>query len=80
DPHHGDAELVAVVRVEEAEAQGVNDRVQLSVAEAGIQRRLRRSAQLGGVTLVAPETVFLSYDTVLERDVLVEPHVVIGPR
>jgi len=76
----GDELGVAVVRVEEAEAQGVNDRVQLSVAEAGIQRRLRRSAQLGGVTLVAPETVFLSYDTVLERDVLVEPHVVIGPR
>ena len=71
---------VAVVPVEEAEAQGVNDRVQLSVAEAEIQRRLRRSAQLGGATLIAPETVFLSHDTVMGRDVLIEPHVVIGPR
>jgi bifunctional UDP-N-acetylglucosamine pyrophosphorylase / glucosamine-1-phosphate N-acetyltransferase len=70
---------VTTVPVEEAEAQGVNDRVQLSVAEAAIQERLRRNAMLGGATLVAPETVFLSYDTVLGRDVIVEPNVVFGP-
>lgn len=71
---------VAVVAVDEAEAQGVNDRVQLAVAEAEIQSRLRHVAQLGGATLIAPETVFLSADTVLGRDVLVEPHVVFGRR
>jgi bifunctional UDP-N-acetylglucosamine pyrophosphorylase/glucosamine-1-phosphate N-acetyltransferase len=32
-----------------------------------------------GVTLVAPETVFLSSDTRLGRDVTVEPNVVFGP-
>jgi bifunctional UDP-N-acetylglucosamine pyrophosphorylase / glucosamine-1-phosphate N-acetyltransferase len=32
-----------------------------------------------GATLVAPETVFLSHDTRLGRDVIVEPHVVFGP-
>ncbi|WP_336489292.1 bifunctional UDP-N-acetylglucosamine diphosphorylase/glucosamine-1-phosphate N-acetyltransferase GlmU [Methylobacterium nigriterrae] len=75
----GDGLGVAVVPVEEAEAQGVNDRVQLGVAEAAIQARLRRAAQLGGATLIAPETVFLSADTVLGRDAVVEPHVVFGP-
>ncbi|KQP93775.1 bifunctional N-acetylglucosamine-1-phosphate uridyltransferase/glucosamine-1-phosphate acetyltransferase [Methylobacterium sp. Leaf113] len=70
---------VAVVPVAEAEAQGVNDRVQLAVAEAEIQGRLRRAAQIAGATLIAPETVFFSIDTVLGRDVLVEPHVVFGP-
>ena len=70
---------VTVVPVDEAEAQGVNDRVQLSVAEAAIQAQLRRSAMLGGATLIAPETVFLSHDTVLGCDVIVEPHVVFGP-
>ena len=74
-----DGLAVAVVPVDEAEAQGVNDRVQLSVAEATIQARLCRAAQIGGATLVAPETVFFSVDTVLGRDVLVEPHVVFGP-
>lgn len=74
-----DGLAVAVVGVDAAEAQGVNDRVQLAVAEAAIQARLRRAAQLGGATLIAPETVFFSTDTVLGRDVLVEPHVVFGP-
>ena len=32
-----------------------------------------------GATLIAPETVFLSFDTKIGRDVLIEPHVVIGP-
>ncbi|NEU11232.1 bifunctional UDP-N-acetylglucosamine diphosphorylase/glucosamine-1-phosphate N-acetyltransferase GlmU [Methylobacterium sp. BTF04] len=75
-----DGLAVAVVDVAEAEAQGVNDRVQLSVAEAAIQGRLRHAAQVAGATLIAPETVFFSHDTVLGRDVVVEPHVVFGPR
>ncbi|HJE23242.1 MAG TPA: bifunctional UDP-N-acetylglucosamine diphosphorylase/glucosamine-1-phosphate N-acetyltransferase GlmU [Methylorubrum populi] len=75
----GDGLSVAVVAVAEDEAQGVNDRVQLSIAEATIQARLRRAAQLGGATLVAPETVYLSVDTVLGRDVVIEPHCVFGP-
>ena len=40
-----------------------------------MQRRLRRAAMDAGVTLVAPETVFLSADTRLGRDVVVEPNV-----
>jgi len=62
----------------ETEVMGVNDRVQLAAAEAGMQERLRRQAMLNGATLIAPETVFLSCDTRIGRDVLIEPHVVIG--
>ena len=36
-------------------------------------------AMRDGVTLIAPETVFFAHDTVLGRDVLVEPNVVFGP-
>ena len=43
-----------------------------------MQRRLRTQAMLGGATLIAPETVFLSMDTKIGRDVTIEPHVVIG--
>ena len=57
---------------------GVNDRVQLAAAEAAMQRRLRRRAMIEGATLIAPETVFLSMDTKIGRDVTIEPHVVIG--
>ena len=63
----------------ESEVMGVNDRVQLAAAEAVLQARLREGAMRNGATLVAPETVFLSHDTRLGRDVLVEPHVVFGP-
>lgn len=68
-----------VVVCDEEEVLGVNDRAQLAVAEAIWQRRRRREAMLGGATLVAPETVWLSYDTVIGSDVLIEPNVVIGP-
>ena len=69
----------AAARAEADEVAGVNSRVQLAEAEAILQRRLRLAAMAGGATLVAPETVFLSADTVLGRDVIVEPHVVFGP-
>src|SRR5579875_2855441 len=58
---------------------GVNTRAELAAAEALMQRRLRARAMAAGATLVAPETVFLCADTRLDRDVVVEPHVVFGP-
>lgn len=63
----------------ESEVMGINDRVQLAQAEAILQARLRERAMRAGVTLVAPETVFLSHDTRLAADVVVEPNVVFGP-
>ena len=64
----------------EEEVLGVNDRVQLARAEAALQHRLREPAMRDGATLVAPETVYFSHDTVLGRDVVVEPHVIFGPK
>lgn len=71
-------ERAVIAVVPEEEIHGVNDRVQLAQAERMMQERLRRAAMMSGVTLVAPETVFFSYDTKLGRDVVVEPHVVFG--
>jgi bifunctional UDP-N-acetylglucosamine pyrophosphorylase / glucosamine-1-phosphate N-acetyltransferase len=69
----------AATTVAVEDVQGVNDRVQLAAAETVMQRRLRERHLLAGVTMTAPETVFLSYDTQLARDVTIEPHVVFGP-
>ena len=62
----------------EDEIMGVNDRIDLARAEAALQSRLRHAAMESGVTMIAPETVFLAADAVIERDVIIDPHVVIG--
>ncbi len=63
----------------EDEVRGINTKAQLAETEAALQQRLRAAALEAGVTLVAPETVFLSADTKFGRDVVVEPFVVFGP-
>lgn len=60
------------------EGVGINSQTQLAEVEALVQEQLRRTAIDRGVTLVAPETVFLAADTELEPGALVEPYVVFG--
>ncbi|MFG1212628.1 bifunctional UDP-N-acetylglucosamine diphosphorylase/glucosamine-1-phosphate N-acetyltransferase GlmU [Xanthobacter flavus] len=74
-----DGRSAVAAKADVDEVAGVNSRIQLAEAEAILQKRLRLSAMAEGVTLIAPETVFFSADTVLGRDVIVEPHVVFGP-
>ena len=63
----------------EDEAMGVNSREQLAAAEAVFQRRARARAMEAGATLIAPETVWFSFDTTIGRDVTIEPNVFFGP-
>lgn len=58
---------------------GVNNRVELAEAESVWQKRARRKMMLDGVTMVAPETVFLAYDTEIGPDTILEPNIVFGP-
>lgn len=67
------------VTCEEAETLGINSRAELAVAEGIFQSRSRAEALADGVTLVAPETVFFAFDTVVGRDTVIEPNVVFGP-
>jgi bifunctional UDP-N-acetylglucosamine pyrophosphorylase/glucosamine-1-phosphate N-acetyltransferase len=68
------------VEVEEDDVRGINTKAQLAEAEAVAQQRLRRAALDAGVTLVAPETIFLCADTKFGKDVTVEPYVVFGEK
>jgi bifunctional UDP-N-acetylglucosamine pyrophosphorylase / glucosamine-1-phosphate N-acetyltransferase len=63
----------------EDEVLGINSREQLAAAEAIYQGRARRRAMVEGATLIAPESVWFSHDTVIGRDVTVEPNVFFGP-
>ena len=74
-----EGEHVAAVEAPEAELRGINTRVELAAAEATVQSWLRIAAMEAGVTMTAPDSVFLCADTVFEQDVSVGPDVVFGP-
>jgi bifunctional UDP-N-acetylglucosamine pyrophosphorylase/glucosamine-1-phosphate N-acetyltransferase len=75
----GDGLAVVPVVCRAEEAAGINARAQLAAAEAAFQARARARAMREGATLIAPDTVWFSYDTALGRDVVVEPNVFFGP-
>ena len=67
------------IECSENEVLGVNARGELAAAEAIWQRRARERIMAEGATLIAPETVWLSFDTEVGSDVLIEPNVFFGP-
>jgi bifunctional UDP-N-acetylglucosamine pyrophosphorylase / glucosamine-1-phosphate N-acetyltransferase len=68
-----------VIETSEDEVRGINTKAQLAEAEGVMQAKLRKAALDAGVTMTAPETVYLAADTKFGRDVTIEPFVVIGP-
>ena len=67
------------VLCDEAETLGINSRVELAAAEAAFQARARAEALDEGITLIAPDSVHFSHDTVIGRDSVIEQNVVFGP-
>ncbi|ASR38048.1 UDP-N-acetylglucosamine diphosphorylase/glucosamine-1-phosphate N-acetyltransferase [Prauserella marina] len=55
--------------------EGVNDRVQLSAAEAELNRRIVRKWQLAGVTVRDPASTWIDAGVALARDVVLAPGV-----
>ncbi len=70
---------VTAVACDEAQTLGINSRADLAAADAVFQVQARSALLDLGVTLMAPETVYLAADTVIGRDTVIEPNVVFGP-
>ncbi len=70
---------VTAVSCDENETLGINSRAHLAEAEAVFQANARLELMDLGVTLQQPETVMLSFDTVIGRDTFIEPNVYFGP-
>jgi bifunctional UDP-N-acetylglucosamine pyrophosphorylase/glucosamine-1-phosphate N-acetyltransferase len=68
-----------VIKTSEDEVRGINTKAQLAEAEQVMQAKLRKAALDAGVTLIAPDTIYLAADTTFGKDVTIEPFVVIGP-
>lgn len=70
---------VRAVQVDPAAAIGVDSQDILAVAEGHFQRARRNELMAAGVTMPAPDTVYLSFDTCIAAGAMVEPFVVFGP-
>jgi bifunctional UDP-N-acetylglucosamine pyrophosphorylase/glucosamine-1-phosphate N-acetyltransferase len=74
-----DGRAVRVIEGDPIEATGPNSRAEIAQAEAMWQVERRAQAMADGASLVAPDTVWFSWDSEIGRDVLIEPNVVFGP-
>ncbi len=69
---------VSFIEINEEEILGINNQIDLSIAEKISQKSLRKQAMLNGIKLVDPDTVYLNFDTKIGKDVIIHPNVVIG--
>jgi bifunctional UDP-N-acetylglucosamine pyrophosphorylase/glucosamine-1-phosphate N-acetyltransferase len=76
---NADGRACVVVTTDAFDVAGINSRAQLAEMEGEWQARRRVQAMDDGATLIAPETVWFAHDTVIGRDVLIEPNVFFGP-
>ena len=76
---NGDGRHCAVVTTDPFAVAGINSRAELAEMEGQWQARRRLQAMADGATLIAPETVWFSHDTMVGRDVVIEQNVVFGP-
>mgnify|MGYP001178577908 FL=1 len=67
-----------IVLGEESEIMGINDKKELAEAEKILQENLRNKFLKKGVSMKDPDTVYLSADTKIGKDVTIYPHVFIG--
>jgi bifunctional UDP-N-acetylglucosamine pyrophosphorylase/glucosamine-1-phosphate N-acetyltransferase len=71
---HADGGAVRAVRTDDPQlVEGVNDRVQLAVLRAELNRRLLDAWMRSGVTVVDPATTWVDVDVELARDVTLLP-------
>ena len=79
DLARGEGRSVRVAFADEAAVAGVNSQAELAVAEAAFQTRRRAALMAEGVTMTAPTTVHLAWDTKVAAGVTIEPNVVFAP-
>lgn len=74
-----DGDRAIVVETDPDEVIGINSRSELAYAEERWQAKRREEVMAAGASLIAPETVWFAHDTVIGRDVTIEPNVFFGP-
>lgn len=70
----GGASVIAEQAGGPEEGWGVNDRMQLARAEAVMRQRIREKWMLAGVTMTAPESVYIDADVRIGMDTIILPN------
>ena len=65
------------VECSETEVLGINSRKQLIELDLKFQKIIKDKLIKNGATLIQPETIRVSYDTILGKDVIIEPNCII---
>lgn len=73
-----DGHKAGFILCDERETAGVNTPAQLREVAKAFQEQRREDALSQGAKMIAPETVYFHYDTVIGSDVIIEPNVVFG--
>ncbi|MBI2821944.1 MAG: bifunctional UDP-N-acetylglucosamine diphosphorylase/glucosamine-1-phosphate N-acetyltransferase GlmU [Acidobacteria bacterium] len=73
----GGGRVVGVLSDQTENLLGINTRADLALAERQIWRRRARQWMLAGVTLLNPDTFFVSHQTQIGRDTVIYPNVVL---
>ena len=68
------AELCATLAEESSEVRGINDRVQLAEAEAGLRQRINREHMRAGVSLIDPDRTYIDVGVPIGRDTVIKPN------
>jgi len=76
---NADGKAVRVTFAPEDRVAGVNSQAELAAVEAAFQKRRRAELMAGGVTMTAPDTVCLAWDTQIAGGAVIEPNVVFAP-
>jgi bifunctional UDP-N-acetylglucosamine pyrophosphorylase / glucosamine-1-phosphate N-acetyltransferase len=74
-----DGRSVRVAFAPEEAFKGVNSQAELAIAEAAFQQKRRAALMADGVTMIAPDTVHLAFDTQIAGGAVIEPYVMFAP-
>jgi bifunctional UDP-N-acetylglucosamine pyrophosphorylase/glucosamine-1-phosphate N-acetyltransferase len=77
---HADGARIGVAFASETAVMGADDQAGVARAEYLWQQRARAALMADGVSMMAPETVWLSWDTKVAGGAVIEPNVVFGPK
>ncbi len=68
------------MKVDFNETLGVNDKQDLAYVEKIFQEKIRLSMLIKGISMIDPKTVYFSADTIIGKNVTIQPNVFFGPQ